>query len=65
MLEDLKSADGYFLLPTSYFLRTQEKMMLEDLKSADGCSVDEYAAALEKVREAERRDVWSCCLVAA
>lgn len=29
--------------------------MLEDLKEADGCSVDEYAAALEKVLAAKQR----------
>ena len=31
-------------------LLVQEKRMLDDLYAAEGCSVDEYAAALEKVR---------------
>ena len=36
-------------------LLAQEKMMLDDLSSAEGCSVDEYAAALEKVLAAKLR----------
>ena len=36
-------------------LLQQERMMIDDLKDADGCSVDEYAAALEKVLAAKFR----------
>ena len=36
-------------------LLAQEKVMLDDLNEADGCSVDEYAAALEKVLAAKLR----------
>ena len=42
-------------LEADELLMAQEKMMLEDLRDPDGCSVDEYAAALEKVLGAKLR----------
>ena len=42
-------------IEASEMLLQQEKLMLDDLREADGCSVDEYAAALEKVLGAKLR----------
>ena len=53
--EDVLVAQHKEAVEADELLLTQEKMMLGDLVDPDGCSVDEYAAALEKVLAAKFR----------
>ena len=53
--EEVLIAQHKEAIEASEMLLQQEKLMLDDLREADGCSVDEYAAALEKVLGAKLR----------